>query len=110
MQWRDVAQEIPGPAQTPSEFSSEPVHAAQLLSPDSASYSQRQEASSSSLHLHLSNLRQLLTLVVQVRRQEQALSSALHAPNEFYVNYVLYQCCDIVNSILLRIFNALQMQ
>lgn len=56
------------------------------------------------------NLRQLLTLIVQVRRQEQALSSALDAPNEFYVNYLLYQCCDIVNSILLGIFNALQMQ
>lgn len=50
-------------------------------------------------HPHLSNFRLLLTLGVQAHRQKQARSAALHAPNAFYVNYVLYQCCDIVNSI-----------
>lgn len=50
-------------------------------------------------HPHLSNFRSRLTLGVQMHRQVQARSAALHAPNAFYVNSVLHQCYDIVNSI-----------
>lgn len=60
-------------------------------------------------HPHLSNFTASYPLTSRIQARISNLFSLTH-PTSFYGNYVLYQCCDIINSILLGICDVREMK